>query len=307
MSAYDKMNRYIRDAAGNRYAYQGQEKDPETGKEAFELRLWDSRIGRWLTTDPSGQYHSPYLGMGNNPVNGVDPDGGIWKPNFIMIGGMLLDITVLNVAALFALIDKRLTQLVNTDTENLSFEQKQDLHLRISYLKGAKKRIKEMGENQNYIFELTNFSNKSSGTEVTKPISENTVLIPYDISTIENQAMTVHEFQHGYQVINGFYKISKLNNKYKFVSQKGEYFPEVMAFKFQYAYDPNTLPVRSKIGSKIFEARINSISDITKDYVSKLIDWNNNFVYFSGSGARGLFNLFNNNDDDFEIVSPRYF
>ena len=306
MSAYDEMNRHIQDPTGYRYAYQGQEKDPETGKEAFELRLWDSRIGRWLTTDPAGQYSSPYLGMGNNPVNGVDGDGGIWKPNFITIGGSLVNLTALRVAALFVLIDKRLTQLVNTDTKNLSSEQKIDLKSRISYLKGAKKRIKEMGENQNYIFELTDFSNNSSGTEVTKPISENTVLIPYDISTIENQAMTVHEFQHGYQVINGFYKISKLNNKYQFVSLKKRYFPEVMAFKFQYAYDPNTLPVRSKIGSKIYEARINSIYDITKDYVSKLIDWNNNFVYFSGSGARGLFNLFNN-DDDFEIISPRYF
>jgi len=59
-----------------RYAYQGQEKDPETGMEAFELRLWDARIGRWLTTDPAGQYSSPYLGMGNNPVSRVDPDGG---------------------------------------------------------------------------------------------------------------------------------------------------------------------------------------------------------------------------------------
>ncbi|WP_417921358.1 RHS repeat-associated core domain-containing protein [Christiangramia marina] len=61
-----------------RYAYQGQEKDTETGKEAFGLRLWDSRIGRWLTTDPYNQYNSPYLGMGNDPVNGIDPDGG-WK------------------------------------------------------------------------------------------------------------------------------------------------------------------------------------------------------------------------------------
>ncbi|GEM_PF-5307690 len=61
-----------------RYAFQGQEKDPETGKEAFQLRLWDSRIGRWLTTDPARQFHSPYLGMGNNPINGVDPDGGCW-------------------------------------------------------------------------------------------------------------------------------------------------------------------------------------------------------------------------------------
>ncbi|MGJ8733394.1 MAG: RHS repeat domain-containing protein [Cellulophaga sp.] len=61
-----------------RYAYQGQEKDLETGKEAFQLRLWDARIGRWLTTDPYGQFNSPYLGMGNNPMNGIDPDGGLF-------------------------------------------------------------------------------------------------------------------------------------------------------------------------------------------------------------------------------------
>ncbi|MEW7280852.1 RHS repeat-associated core domain-containing protein [Aquimarina sp. 2201CG1-2-11] len=67
-----------RDLKGDyRYAYQGQEVDPETGKEAFELRLWDSRIGRWLTTDPYGQYYSPYLGMGNNPISMIDPDGGM--------------------------------------------------------------------------------------------------------------------------------------------------------------------------------------------------------------------------------------
>lgn len=68
--------RNLTDANQYRYAFQGQEKDPETGKEAFELRLWDSRIGRWLSPDPYGQYFSPYLGMGNNPINGIDPDGG---------------------------------------------------------------------------------------------------------------------------------------------------------------------------------------------------------------------------------------
>lgn len=69
-------NRTLLGPEGYRYAFQGQEKDPETGKEAFELRLWDSRIGRWLTTDPYGQYFSPYLGMGNDPINRIDPDGG---------------------------------------------------------------------------------------------------------------------------------------------------------------------------------------------------------------------------------------
>jgi RHS repeat-associated protein len=59
-----------------RYAFQGQEKDPETGMEAFELRLWDGRIGRWLTIDPYHEFFSPYLGMGNNPISLIDPDGG---------------------------------------------------------------------------------------------------------------------------------------------------------------------------------------------------------------------------------------
>jgi|GEM_PF-2275697 hypothetical protein len=44
--------------------------------EAFQLRLWDGRIGRWLSPDPYGEFHSPYLGMGNNPVSTIDPDGG---------------------------------------------------------------------------------------------------------------------------------------------------------------------------------------------------------------------------------------
>ena len=63
-----------------RYGYQGEfaETDPETGKPAFQLRIYDPRINRWLTTDPKGQYHSPYMAMGNNWMNGTDPDGGCW-------------------------------------------------------------------------------------------------------------------------------------------------------------------------------------------------------------------------------------
>jgi RHS repeat-associated protein len=64
-----------------RYAFQGQELDKETGMEAFQLRLWDGRIGRWLSPDPYGQHFSLYLGMGNSPVNTIDPDGG-WETKF---------------------------------------------------------------------------------------------------------------------------------------------------------------------------------------------------------------------------------
>ena len=50
----------------------GRENDAETGMEDFDIRLWDARNGRWLTTDPAVQYNSLYLGMGNNPVIRVD-------------------------------------------------------------------------------------------------------------------------------------------------------------------------------------------------------------------------------------------
>jgi len=61
-----------------RYEYQGQnsEKDGETGWNNFLLRMYNSRIGRWFQYDPKGQFSSPYIGMGNDPISHVDPDGG---------------------------------------------------------------------------------------------------------------------------------------------------------------------------------------------------------------------------------------
>jgi RHS repeat-associated protein len=62
-----------------RFAYQGQfaEEDGETGYNAFEARLWDNRIARWMSPDPAGQYWSPFLGMGNNGINYIDKNGEI--------------------------------------------------------------------------------------------------------------------------------------------------------------------------------------------------------------------------------------
>ena len=62
-----------------RYGYQGEyaEQDPETGWNHFPLRQYDPRMGRWMVPDPYGQYFSPYLAMGNNPISFIDPDGGL--------------------------------------------------------------------------------------------------------------------------------------------------------------------------------------------------------------------------------------
>ena len=65
---------------GYRYDYQGAyaEKDEVTGWNNFDLRMYDGRIGRWLSVDPEGQYFSPYKAMGNNPITISDPTGGSW-------------------------------------------------------------------------------------------------------------------------------------------------------------------------------------------------------------------------------------
>jgi len=61
------------------FGYQGEfaEYDAENSLSYFEARMWDARIARWHMMDPAGQFASPYLGMGNNPVVSVDPDGRI--------------------------------------------------------------------------------------------------------------------------------------------------------------------------------------------------------------------------------------
>jgi RHS repeat-associated protein len=71
-----------------RYGYQGQfaEKDNDTQFNIFDLRMYDARIGRWISPDPYGQFASPYVGMGNNPVSGTDPDGG-FCPECVTIEG----------------------------------------------------------------------------------------------------------------------------------------------------------------------------------------------------------------------------
>ncbi len=94
-----------------RYGYQGQEKvagmDEVNGWDNFELRMWNSSIVRWMSPDPYGQFASAYIGMGNNPVNGRDPDGGYYNPGGhnvavdlrrVYTGGNIEDVRWVNVA-----------------------------------------------------------------------------------------------------------------------------------------------------------------------------------------------------------------
>ena len=52
------------------------ELDSITGYYDFLLRNYDPALGRWIQVDPYDQFGSPYIGMGNFPHFGIDPDGG---------------------------------------------------------------------------------------------------------------------------------------------------------------------------------------------------------------------------------------
>lgn len=61
------------------YAFQGQWRDPDTGKQFHRARWYDPKAGRWLSPDPSfdfpDNFGNAYAFVGNDPVNNTDPFG----------------------------------------------------------------------------------------------------------------------------------------------------------------------------------------------------------------------------------------
>ena len=67
---------------GYRFGFNGHEKDDEVkglgNSLDFGARIYDSRLGRWLSTDPLASkypFASPYNFVLNNPITSIDPDG----------------------------------------------------------------------------------------------------------------------------------------------------------------------------------------------------------------------------------------
>lgn len=59
------------------FGYQGQEWDAELKVHNFVARLYDPSLRRFLAPDPARQYSSPYVFVGNNPLQNVDFTGQV--------------------------------------------------------------------------------------------------------------------------------------------------------------------------------------------------------------------------------------
>jgi RHS repeat-associated protein len=73
-------------SSGYRYGYQGYEKDNEVKGDGnsytTEWRIYDPRLGKWLSPDPLTRKYpsmSPYLAYGGNPILIIDVAGDVLK------------------------------------------------------------------------------------------------------------------------------------------------------------------------------------------------------------------------------------
>jgi RHS repeat-associated protein len=69
---------------GYRHGFNGMEQDNEVSGSGnsldFGARIYDSRLGRWMSTDPLQKKYpslSPYNFVANSPILFIDPDGRI--------------------------------------------------------------------------------------------------------------------------------------------------------------------------------------------------------------------------------------
>ena len=95
------QGRHWENSHWERFGYNGMEKDDEIkGKGnsyTTEFRMYDSRLCRWLSTDPIfHEWESPYAGMGNNPVVFVDPEGTFYITEHLAMDYNALDLLLKN-------------------------------------------------------------------------------------------------------------------------------------------------------------------------------------------------------------------
>jgi RHS repeat-associated protein len=69
-------------AGAYRFGFNGKETDNETQTQDYGMRIYDYRLGRFLSVDPlaaSFAWNSPYCFAENSPIWGIDLDGGEFK------------------------------------------------------------------------------------------------------------------------------------------------------------------------------------------------------------------------------------
>ncbi len=91
---YDAFGSPVLDGGATEYTYTGQEVERPTGTATrsglmnYGARFYDPILGRFISPDPAGQFHNPYVYAANNPMRFTDPSGEVVDPVTAMAIGI---------------------------------------------------------------------------------------------------------------------------------------------------------------------------------------------------------------------------
>ena len=255
------------------YLFNAKEFDEETGMYYYGARYYDPRVSLWISTDPKQESYfafSSYVYCGNNPLIYIDPNGKEWEDPA-------------QAEKLKAKIDNKITSIQKSilaqkarlesnqaKGKDISKQERKiaDFESRISNLNQSKSDIDLLGhDSQKY--KLTQVSGE--GAHMVRLENNGTI----SIETSED-ALSIHEITHVRQALDAggleFSDSGCLKNpgtrakglqRYIAISEA-----EIEAYKMQYSYRPESLPIS-----------VDNISIINVHYVGSIKDPNGGYGY----------------------------
>lgn len=255
------------------YLFNAKEFDEETGLYYYGARYYDPRVSLWISTDPKQESYfafSSYVYCGNNPLIYIDPNGKEWEDPA-------------QAEKLKAKIDNKITSIQKSilaqkarlesnqaKGKDISKQERKiaDFESRISNLNQSKSDIDLLGhDSQKY--KLTQVSGE--GAHMVRLENNGTISIE-----ISEDALSIHEITHVRQALDAggleFSDSGCLKNpgtrakglqRYIAISEA-----EIEAYKMQYSYRPESLPIS-----------VDNISIINVHYVGSIKDPNGGYGY----------------------------
>ena len=259
----------------NNYKYIGKELDTMYGwnMQDHEARWYDPVVGRWMVTDPLQEKYasvSPYCYVISNPIKFIDPEGNEWEdPDQAEKLKAKIDNKITSIQKSI-LAQKARLESKCAKGKDFSKQEREiaDFESRISKLNQSKYDI-DLLSHDSQIYKLTPVSGE--GAHKVRREKNGTI----SIETSE-EALSIHEITHVRQALeagglefsdSGFLKNpgtrAKSSKRYFAISEA-----EIEAYKMQYSYRPESLPIS-----------VANISIIDVHYVGSIKDPNGGYGY----------------------------
>ena len=208
-----------------RHGFTGHEKESDLSEGIYttEYRLYDARVGRWLSVDPLFEKYvgmSPYNYCAGNPVKLVDPDGRVFTEETEAWAKRMEEYATARIAALDEKIAKK--EQKGKDATNLHSQKNEYIN--------AQKEIEELrGSDQVYHVDYYEQHSSSGEKDSRGFVSYNQgngqfIINLNKVSYLDSGSdlgVFAHEFKHAYQFEKG--RLSFLKDENSIVTKRSGY------------------------------------------------------------------------------------